>query len=176
MKAVLRLCLVPVSAALLGCGSSMQVSTEFDPEANFAELGSYAWEVPSAEGERARMAPNRESERRIIEAVERELGRKGCRKVSSDPDFLVAFVVVVEDSVDARTVITDYKLGYVSRQPEYHTYRKGTLVLFIAQAESRGVIWEGSASKTFESPDREEINEAIDKAVRSVLSGFPPKR
>jgi hypothetical protein len=176
MKAALSLCLVSVSAALAGCSSSMKVTTDFDPEANFTGLGSYAWEVPTAEGERAHMAPNPQSERRIIEAVDRELADKGYRQVSSDPDLLVAFFVAVDDSIDAETVITDYKLGYVSRQPEYYTYREGTLVLFIAEGESRRVIWEGSASETFESPTREEINKAIDKAVHSMLSAFPPKR
>lgn len=105
--ASMRLAIGFTALALTGCGSSLQTDTDFDREASFTDLKTYDW---VSEGDK-RAAPNRQTERRIVAAVERELGAKGYRKDSSNSDFLVGFVVVVVDEVVQQTMVTDSVIG-----------------------------------------------------------------
>jgi hypothetical protein len=157
----------------IGCGSAMQVATDFDREAEFRGLSTYSMIRPDS-GERRAGRPA--TERRIVEAVTRELEAKGYRAVTSEPDFRVGFVVVVEAEVDKQTLYSDQRLGYVSSETVTRTYRKGTLVLFITDAAGEEVIWEGTASETFRDPDQETINRRVDEAVGKMLASFPPER
>ncbi|KPK55344.1 MAG: hypothetical protein AMS21_13715 [Gemmatimonas sp. SG8_38_2] len=161
-----------VALAMAGCGSSMKVETDFDRAATFTDLETYDWAPPELAGQQG--AANPQSERRIIAAVERELGERGYRKDSDAPDFLVGFVVVREEKIDQQTVLADSVLGYVSAETRMRTYEEGMLVLFVARADDQKVIWQGAATETFQSPSREEVDKAIDEAVKKILSGFPP--
>jgi len=167
-----RAALTLVALAVAGCGSSMKVETDFDREASFTDLKTYDWAPPELAGQRG--AANPQSERRIIAAVERELGEKGYRKDSDAPDFLVGFVVVTEEKIDQQTVLADSVVGYVSAETRMRTYEEGMLALFVARAHDQKVIWQGVASETFQSPSREEVDKAIDEAVNKILSMFPP--
>jgi len=158
--------------ALTGCGSSLKTDTEFDREASFTNLKTYDWVSESDK----RTAPNRQSERRIVAAVERELGAKGYQKDTSDPDFRVGFVVVVVDEVVQQTVVTDSVIGYVSMRSNTQTFSDGTMVLFVEDSGGGRVIWRGVAEKSVNrDASRDEVDETIDKAVKKLLSEFPPK-
>ncbi len=96
--------------ALAGC-ATLQVQTDYDPEASLTELSTYDWvdqEVDAyASGDQEADAyatgdPALDSpllKRHIRDAVEHELGRMGYRKVASDtPDFRIAYRVIAEES------------------------------------------------------------------------------
>ena len=169
----MRLAIGFTALALAGCGSPLKIDTEFDREASFADLKTYDW---VSEGNK-RTAPNRQSERRIVAAVERELRAKGYQKDSSDPDFRVGFVVVVVDEVVQQTMVTDSVLGYVSMRSSSQTFSDGTMVLFIEEPGGGRVIWRGVAEKSVNrDTSREEVDETIDKAVKKLLSEFPPEK
>ncbi len=115
-------------------------------------------------------------QRTIISAVERELAAKGYTRDSSDPDFLVGFVVVVVDQVVQQTMVTDSVIGYVSMRSESQTFSDGTMVLFMEDPGGSRVIWRGVAEKSFNrDASRDERDKTIDKAVKQLLGEFPPK-
>ena len=55
-------------------------------------------------------------------------------------------------------------------------YRVGTLVIDITTAANRVIVWRGSAERKIdvESPDQKR-REVLERAVRDLLKGFPPK-
>jgi hypothetical protein len=162
-----------VALAVVGCGSSLKTDTDFDRETSFANLHTYDW----VSEEKKRSAPNPETERQITRAVESELAARGFQMGSNDPDFRVGFVVLVTDEVTDQTMVTDSVLGYVSMRRYAETYVDGSLVLFMEEPGGQKVIWRGVAEKGFEQgASREEVNKAIDKAVKQLLSDFPPKK
>jgi hypothetical protein len=170
--ASIKLAIGFTALALTGCGSSLKIDTEFDREASFTNLRTYDW---VSEGDK-RSAPNPQSERRIVAAVERELEAKGYQKDSSDPDFLVGFVVVVVDEVVQQTAVTDSVLGYVSMRSSSQTFSDGTMVLFVEDSGRGRVIWRGVAEKSFNrDASRDEVDKTIDEAVKKMLAEFPPE-
>lgn len=170
MRGHVHVCRLALLSTAIGC-SGLQVETEHDPNASFDDLRSYAWVEEESAGRRTVRA---ESERRIVDAVERELAEKGFVKAAADPDFLVGFVVIVESGADERTIYPDEKIGYVSGRTTIRTYQEGTLLLYVANPEDGQGIWQGAATETFEHPDQETINRRIDEAVHELLARFPP--
>ncbi|UCC72761.1 MAG: DUF4136 domain-containing protein [Gemmatimonadota bacterium] len=158
-----------------GC-STMQVKSEYEPEASFGGLESYAWlERGEDEGRRGRrLAPV--AVRQLVTSVDRELAAKGYRKVESDPDFLVNFVAATQDEVGERTVITDERIGYASGRSMVYVERQGALVLMISEPDSDRIIWRGWATDVVEDPDVEKLVKKVDEGVTKVLAQFPPER
>jgi hypothetical protein len=157
-----------------GCGSGMKVATDFDPGANFSRLETYAWIAAGGAEAGARRMIRPESERRVIAAVDRELEARGYRAVAGDPDFKIGFFAVAADEIDEQVVYTDRHLGYVSSETQVSVFQKGTLVLFITDPGEEKVLWQSTASETFQDPSQETINKRIDEAVGKMLSKFPP--
>ena len=181
-------------AALAGC-STMEISTDFDPTANFAGLKTYAWldEPRKATGD-PRIDDNPFLEGRIHTAVDRELAAKGFVVESSEtPDFLVAYHVSLDQQRSVQHLNDYYGYGpgwgytYAgARQPGYYaspsstyvyTYDEGTLILDIVKPEERQLMWRGSARDEvrFSSNPGKESGQ-LNEAVSRMLEQFPPSR
>lgn len=169
---------IPLSTVLavgLAACSTMQVNSEYNPEARFEGLQTYAWSQ-RAEDERSgrRVAPV--ALRQLETSVDRELAAKGYRRVTSEPDFLVDFVVVSQDQIGETAVVTDDRLGWVSVTNRAYVERRGALVLEISDPGSGQMIWRGWASDVVRDPEIDVMVKKIDEAVTKILDGFPPER
>src|SRR5262245_35954129 len=96
-------------ALVLSACSTVQVKTDWDSEANFAGLHTWAWqkETPSPTGNPRLDDPL--VHKRIQAAIQAALAVRGYAKV--DPgraDFEVAYHVAIEQRLDARTIYTGY--------------------------------------------------------------------
>jgi hypothetical protein len=180
-------------AALAGC-STMEINTDFDPNANFAGLKTYAWldEPREATGD-PRIDDNPFLEGRVHAAVDRELGAKGFVMTSSGtPDFLVAYHVSLDKQRSVQHLNNYYGYGpgwgytYAGAQrPGYYaspssstyvyTYDEGTLILDIVKPEGRQLIWRGAARDEvrFSSNPGKESGQ-LNEAVSRLLKDFPP--
>ena len=85
--------LLALAGATIGCGPSLRVRTDYDPEVSFRSFHVYAWSDSDGVGPDTTMSPF--LERRIRRAVDRSLAELGFEvTVFGNPDFLVtAFVV-----------------------------------------------------------------------------------
>ena len=111
MKAVLATMTSIMVLALTGC-ASMQVQTDYDPGASFGQLSTYDWVDGTGEAEGGPAIRSQLLERRIQNAIDNELARRGYQKVtSSTPDFLVTYHVATEEKHDVSTVERDYDYG-----------------------------------------------------------------
>jgi hypothetical protein len=166
-----------IAAILLaGCSSAgTKVVTDFDREASFDGRETYTWVFVSEDQFALSGSPTRESELRVVEAVDSALAEKGFRKVSENPDLLVGFAVTTEDKTDVQQIYTDQSLGYVMGQTNVREYQEGTLILFFADPSEKQVIWQGSGTETFQNPSQQMVNERIGVVVKNVLKDFPPK-
>lgn len=177
-----RVCFVLLVAALSGC-STMEIATDFDPQASFAGLKTYDWMPVPEETTEDLAAVSRNSllEQRVFRAVERELGAKGyVRDSSGKADFLVGYHATL-DSKTSVTVLDNYyhyqPYGW-SRIPQTYVYEyeEGTLILDIVDAETRRLIWRGSARDEVSfSATPEQKEQKINEAVQRMLLTFPPK-
>ncbi len=166
-------------------------------QADFSNFQTYAWitdESLIARSDATSELGYPLNEQRTRAAVERELARKGYRKVSgTEADFVVSFTV--GSRVRVRQYYNNYgysyhgyhhgftRYGYAgygypgyghygSTASEY-TFTEGSLVVDIFDNRSKEAIWHGSASKRLSRKDKENATQLIDQAIVSLLIEFP---
>ncbi len=177
-------------ATLLGGCATVSVGYDFDPQANFADLRSYAWiDEPREPTGDPRIDGNTLLESRVREAVDRALGQRGYVKdVSGEPDFLLNFFVTLDERTSVRTLNRYYGYGpgwawgYGYRYAPYgwsetyvYEYDEGTLILDVVGSDSRQLIWRGSGTDLLSlqsTPERRQ--EDLDRVAEAILENFPP--
>jgi hypothetical protein len=160
----------------------MDVGTDYDPEADFAALRTYAW-LPDHD----RMVGERRIydtllDRRVRNAVDRELAARGYSTAAADvADFYVVYHAGIETKIDVRSV--NSALGYgeglwgrdIGPGADVREYEQGTLLLDILRRDGRQLLWRGSASDPVsDTDDPEKRTRRIDEAVGLMLDRFPP--
>lgn len=175
--------------SLAGC-SSLSVSSDYDTSANFASWRTYRWEKVADTGSGDLLASNPIVYRRVVSAVDRELAAKGFIFREKGPvDFTVSARAVVRELVWYEPAPVGWHLGYYRGRRMWYRgwwgepwptpvyYREGALLLDITDVSGREIAWRGAVSGLVDDyPTPERMQEAIDKAVRKLLAGFPPGR
>ena len=119
---------------------------------------------------------------RIKSAVKAALEAKGWTEVPSGGDTAL---VTVETTHDQKTLDTFYNGfgggwrwrgfgGFGEATTTAETYEVGTLVVDIFDANSKKLIWRGSASDTLSNNSGKNIKE-LDKGVSKMFNHFPPR-
>ena len=160
-------------AFLLFCTScaSIDVSYNFDPEADFARIKTYNWS-PAPE----KVGTNELTIKQIKDAVNKQLQGKGVIQSSEKPDMLV--------SIDTRKVSRveneawayqygGYDLAEYRQGVDTYQYDVRTVILSFSDANSNILIWRGTASAIVD-PVRQV--EQIHDIVAKMLETFPPQR
>jgi hypothetical protein len=158
---------------------------DFDGGASFAAYRSFAIvhpapagaEVPLPEGD---IAKSQLTERRVREAIERELGAKGLASApEASADLLVAFNL----SSRRATRLVSYPDGFIHAWPhrwwrdhwdEAYTqlYTEGVLIVDLVDAKTRRLVWRGWTANPL--PDSGDMTRVVDHAVGEVLENYPP--
>jgi hypothetical protein len=128
---------------MAGCAPTFKYS--FDAKTRFAELKSYTW-APSSSLDRL-------VETNVQDFSDQFLAQKGFRKVSEKADLVI-------------------KMGYDSYYGYQNRYELQGLNLFIYKAESKELVWRGTAVGTINT---DAASGDLKQAVQGILSNFPPK-
>ena len=175
-RSALLLCL----AACVAC-SGIRVSTDYDPEADFGSLSSYAWLE-----ERSGVRGDREGitsllDRRVRAAVADELQSKGLASAArGDADLLVMYHLSAERKLDVDVINSNYGAGpgrwnrVGSTQTVVREYQEGTLVIDLVDAATRELVWRGTGQtrlREYSDPERRE--KRLRDAVKQILEGSP---
>ena len=175
-----HLAIALIWVAFAAC-SSVQVMVDFDPEEDFGAHRTYAWlpGSPEESGNLAVQSPLIDT--RLRQAVDRTLKEKGFEKrEQGQPDLYVAYHLSVESKMDVYTVDRYYgNYGYAVSIPETRVsqYDEGTLVIDVADAREKELVWRGTGIKRVQpSPNPEQTTEAVNKAVAEILASFPPDK
>lgn len=181
MKSQSNILIACIMLAVLGCAPSITVKHDYDKEANFAALKTFAW-LPTPENPQAsvKQALERNSllDKRIKQAVDAQLAGKGYQVNVNNPDFVVTYHVGAEDKVN----VTDWGYGYGRYGGWYggggvdvYQYKEGTLILDVIDWKSKQLIWRGFAQGTID-PDAptEKREQRLNEAVTRMLANFPP--
>ena len=170
-----RIATLIAGVALLGTITFAQsINYDFDKSANFAAFKTYAWV-------RGASVPDEFNHDRIIGAINAQLAGKGLRMVEAkaNPDLLVAY----HAAFDRDLQITGFSSGWggyrfpgsrsgAARTDEIIT---GTLVVDMVDAETRTIVWRGTATKELNinaKPAQREKN--INRAAEKLLKNYPP--
>lgn len=171
-----------VLALALSACSTVQVKTDWDPEADFARLHTWAWQAatPTLTGNPRLDDPL--VHKRIQAAIQAALATRGYAKV--DPgraDFEVAYHVAIDQQLDARTIYTGYGpyrgVGMAGAHTVVDSYDLGTLMIDFISPVTDSVIWRGTAqSRLQDLKTPAEREQRVQEVVDEVLDKFPPDR
>jgi len=170
---VQRLVLVFMGTMLLFAGrsSAQDVKTDYDRNANFTQYKTYSW------GQVQTKDPLMVD--RIKSAVSGVLSAKGLTEVPSGGDLSV---MAMETTRNKQTLDTFYNGfgggwrwgGFGDATTTTDTYKVGTLIVDLFDANTKQLVWRGSASDTLSNKSEKNIDN-LDKGVEKMFKKFPPE-
>ena len=168
--------LVTTLAGLLLTASAafaIKVKTDYDHGASFKNYRTYSWtSVKTA---------NSIWDGRVKDAVNSALTAKGLTEVPSGGDIAVAAVGSTRNQQELQTLYDGMGGGWRWRglggfgqsTTTVENYKVGTLVVDLYDANSKKLVWRGSASDTLsDKADKNAKN--LDKGVQTMFQHFPP--
>lgn len=179
---------VAVSVLLSACASNIEIQTDYNRNADFAALETFAWQDTAVSSTGAYDPDVAQRVDSIVRrSVVENLTAKGYRQTDDgEPDFLVSYHVVVTEEEDPilyeeRENVFDtsdiepgepFKIYREDLRINEGLIRKGTLIVFFLEPDSKRLIWQGIAAGTAISP-RDALRKS-EQAVDAMLAQFPP--
>jgi len=157
-----------------GCGSTAQVSTEYNPSTNFSRFHTYSWRKGAGGG-------NSSLDERIVKAVNRELQKKGLREVAKDGDLGVTYYVSLEKKLDVYA--WDYLNGpywsYWNRgvygPTELREVPEGKVVVDLIDSQRNQLVWRGMSVDQLVR-DEDDLEGHISYVTAEMFESFPPDK
>ncbi len=168
-------------AVLLAACSSISTDHDFDDQADFSKYGSFQWLPASAERITDSVQFSQLLDRRVRNAVERELAGKGIRPTSDQPDLIVAYSTKTTQKTEV--VDSGYAgYGYYGWRGSYwrpssidvYQYEEGTLIVDLIDAARKRLVWRGKAVGVV--GDYADSEKQINEAVRKLFLNYPPEK
>jgi hypothetical protein len=161
---------------------AQKTSYDYDKSASFAGYKTYAQKEGTKVGQQL-------IDDRIVAAIDKELAAKGLTKSEANPDLVVVYHVAFDKEKDISTYSSGYGGGYgpygygwgggwggSTTNTTVRDILVGTLVIDMADASKKQVVWRGMGVKevnTTANPDKRD--KSINEAVKKILKNFPPK-
>lgn len=188
MKLLSNISLAVITGALIA-GCSNPVYVEKDESANLAKYKTYMW-VDTRAREDDNSSATAFAKSQVHNAVNDELSKRGWREVTSNPDVLLSYDMLVEKSTEQRTdpvysqPFTRYyynpyarrwgAIYYPSQFLGYDEYnapvREGTLTINLIDANSDKTIWQGWTTDQIDS--RKFTGKDIARDVKHIFKKF----
>ena len=151
---------------------AQNVKTDYDHNANFSQYKTYSWEAV-----KTRDQLNID---RIKNAVDADLTAKGYTQVPSGGSLSLVAMEATKNQQTLNTVYNGmgggwrWRGGFGGDSTTYvDNYKVGTLVLDVFDAQSKKLVWRGSASGTVSDKADKNIKN-LNKGVQKMLKDFPP--
>jgi hypothetical protein len=159
--------------------SSVQVSSDFDRDANFASYKTYTFTKEALE-----LPVDDLNRRRIIDAVTNELALKGFTK-SDNPDVWIDMNIIAQQKQTATATSSPsyygggYRYGwgggFSTTTINVENYVEGTLFVDMIDASKKQLVWQGRAVKTINPDASASTRESnIKNAVKQIFTKYPP--
>jgi hypothetical protein len=184
-----RLLLVASLVGALGGCSEFRIKTQYDQDADFASMQSYAWSSSTVGGTGTLGAYRELLDARVHATVDAELAHKGYRLTSDEEaDFLVAYRSTTKHKLESADL--DGQRGYgagLGRADDFgaafgggsgsivEEYEEGKLIISVLSPDTGRPLWTGAAKAALD-PDAsaEARRERIGRATARIMRSFPP--
>jgi len=171
------LCVAALVLLLPALAAAQKTSFDFDKTADFSKYKTYALKDGTKVGQPL-------IDNRITAAIQEQLAAKGLTKNDASPDIVVVYHVAFDKQQD----ITAYSSGYGgygyrwgggwgTTDVRVNEILVGTLVIDVADASKKEVVWRGMGVKEVDTQAKaEKRDKNITSAVTKILQNFPPKK
>lgn len=171
---------------LASCGPSINVSSDWSPEAVWESFYTYQW-LPDAQNDGSGQSADQITDQRIRAAMDSIMVERGLRRVDSGADLMIGYQVTTRSNVSYQTTGTSWGRsgwgrsgwsGGVTTMRTVPIYsRAGTLLISIYESEGRSLVWHGSGSTDLQSTnDPRERQQRINNVVGRTMAKFPPPK
>ena len=150
-----------------------KVELDYDKEADFSAFETYGWK-DSTEG-----AADPAMHTRIVWYVERELEKKGLKKVpDGQGDLLVRYYAKAREELKGTPSQGESSLpggaGQLTTGVDFSKVTEGTLILELQRASDEKAVWRAGTQHI--SIDKKRIDADTASAVRLLVSKYPPPK
>jgi len=179
MKKSIFLSAVIVSGLILfsSCGPQLTVTSDYDHTANFSQFHTYK----IVQLEQQYQALSQFNQTRVINAVNAQMLAKGFTQ-SENPDLLVNITSIMKNQQEIVANSYGYGGGYrpyawgggnMSTTVNVQNYTAGSLIIEVANASTKKLLWEGIGNQDIDQPSSNP-EQAINTAVQKIMTSFPP--
>jgi hypothetical protein len=149
-----------------------KVELDYEKDVDFSAFKTYSWKDPAA----AAKDPNAH---RILWYVERELEKKGLKKVADGQgDLLVRYYAKAHEGLKGTPSQGESYLpggaGQLTTGVDFSKVVEGTLILELQRASDEKAVWRAGTQHI--SIDRKRIDADTASAVRLLVSKYPPPK
>jgi len=175
-----RILLLLLAFAAASCSAPMKVYTTSDKTVDFSKYKTFNF----YEIREDQLQIKEVNRRRLAMAIELELGYKGIKKVSENPDLLVNLysslnrrevTTVNQSAVGYYGAATPYGMGVgisISPPSSYaSSYTTGTVTFDLVDREKNTLVLEGIA--TIDANDTDDADRVINYTVKDVFKDIP---
>jgi len=171
--------------------AGMKVKVQYDKAFNFEGLKTYAWRLDGANP--IKMLENTQDnpeqlrknlEPMVLEAADRELAKKGFKRVTSgQPDLYLDYYLLIGPGVSSQ-----YQGQFIGAVPAWGLpdfvmsttaltiFEQGSLIIDVVSIAQKQTVWRGAAdAKVDRRRTQDERAGVIGDAVAEMFKKFPPK-
>jgi len=162
---------------MISCGPQLTVTNDYDHTANFSQFHTYK----IVQLEQQYQALSQFNQTRIINAVNAQMLAKGFTQ-SENPDMLVNITTILKNKQEIVANSYGYGGGYrpyawgggnMSTTVNVQDYQNGSLIVEVANASTKKLLWEGIGNQDIDAPSNNP-EQAINSAVQKIMASFPP--
>jgi hypothetical protein len=166
-------------AFITGC-SSVSVTNDYDPGADFLGYKTFELYNGTIEGSELESAPL--VKKRVMEAITNEMAKKGLKQDDSGNADLIVFT---QAGTAEKMNVTNYGYGYGSwwgpypygRNIDVSYYTQTSLIIDLVDNAKDELVWRGIGTGVVqEKGTPQERQQAIDDAVAKILGQYPPEK
>lgn len=160
---------------------ALDTDWQFKRDVAYDDWTTYAWGPAQPQPEGHPLEEGAEIDRLIRKAVAAELAKKGYRPVEPQtaaggeaPDFRIVYRTTITEQMRETNVLANHApdVSWPVGTNRVQGYSEGTLLVEIAVGDE--VVWSGWASDVARRPRK--LEGKAEKAIKKILSRFPPKR
>lgn len=162
-----RITTIIILIGLLSSCATVDVSVDYDRQANFDNYQTYAFFRPGID----KASISDLDKKRILRAIDFELSQKGMVK-SKDPDVLISIFTETKERVN----IYQNNFGWGWGGPGgvvSSSIVEGTLFIDVIDFNKRELVWQGLGTDAL-SQNKNRKEEKIKEIVKEILSEYPP--
>ncbi|RTY86551.1 MULTISPECIES: DUF4136 domain-containing protein [unclassified Flavobacterium] len=176
MKAI-KLLLAFLLLVFASC-ASVKVYSDYDNNVDFTPYKTYAFHKKGID----RVEISELDKKRILNAIDRELSKKGMTK-SENPDLLINILTKERERIDVNQFNAGWGYGWGwgwnpyfwgGRSSFVSSSTEGTLYIDLIDAKKKELVWQGEGVG-YLTETRSEKEKQINEFVAKILEQFPPK-
>ena len=163
--------------AIVSC-NSIRVAADYDTQVDFSKYKTYAFYKKGID----KVDISDLDKRRILRALEAELGAKGMT-VSENPDLIISIFAKSTKKVDIYQGYNNYNYHYGYWSPWYYgpnygsqvsVHEEGTLFVDFVDNEKKELVWQGIGKGALVIDNAAKKEARIKEFISKILEKYPP--